>query len=158
AGSFNSGILELLRSTLWTKVDQYTTRTLKLRVFTHLHDLSLAWHLKKKTGEIISIVDRGTDSLDSILNYILFNIFPTIADISIAVVYLIITFNIWFGIIVFGTMLLYLFVTIFVTEWRTKFKKQVNKLNNEMKASVVDSLINFETVKYYGAEQYEVEQ
>ncbi|CAF0760216.1 unnamed protein product [Adineta steineri] len=158
AGSFNSGILELLRSTLWTKVDQYTTRTLKLRVFTHLHDLSLAWHLKKKTGEIISIVDRGTDSLDSILNYILFNIFPTIADISIAVVYLIITFNIWFGIIVFGTMLLYLSVTIFVTEWRTKFKKQVNKLNNEMKASVVDSLINFETVKYYGAEQYEVEQ
>ncbi|CAF0743833.1 unnamed protein product [Didymodactylos carnosus] len=157
-GSFGSGMLGLLRSVLWIKVEQYTTRTLKLRVFSHLHNLSLKWHLSRKTGEVLRIVDRGTDSVDSLLNYILFNIVPTIADILIAIVYFIIVFNIWFGIIVFATMLIYLIVTILITEWRTKYKREMNKLDNEMSATAVDSLLNFETVKYYGAEPYEVNQ
>ncbi|CAF1130323.1 unnamed protein product [Adineta ricciae] len=158
AGGFGSGLLSIARSTLWVKIDQYTTRTLKLRVLSHLHDLSLRWHLVRKTGEVLRIVDRGTESVDSLLNYILFNIFPTIADIIVAVVYFIIQFNIWFGIIVFATMLIYLLTTIVITEWRTKFKKEMNKLDNAVNAAAVDSLVNFETVKYYGAEQYEVEQ
>ncbi|UJR30014.1 hypothetical protein I4U23_017559 [Adineta vaga] len=158
AGGFGSGLLSIVRSTLWVKIDQYTTRSLKIRVLSHLHDLSLRWHLIRKTGEVIRIVDRGTESVDSILNYILFNIFPTIADILIAIVYLIIKFNIWFGIIVFATMLIYLSSTIVITEWRTKFKKEMNKLDNAISGSAVDSLVNFETVKYYGAEKYEVEQ
>jgi ATP-binding cassette, subfamily B (MDR/TAP), member 6 len=66
-----------------------------VRVFSHLHDLSLSWHLTRKTGEVLRIVDRGTDSVDSLLNYVLFNIFPTIADIVIAIVYFIVQFNIW---------------------------------------------------------------
>jgi len=95
AGIFGSGLLGVFRSTLWVKVEQYTTRALKLRVFSHLHNLSLRWHLSRKTGEVLRIVDRGTDSVDSLLNYLLFNILPTIADILIAVIYFIITFNIW---------------------------------------------------------------
>ncbi len=95
AGLFGSGLLGIIRSTLWTKIEQYTTRTLKLRVFSHLHHLSLRWHLTRKTGEVLRIVDRGTDSVDSLLNYILFNIFPTIADIVIAIIYFIVKFNIW---------------------------------------------------------------
>ena len=95
AGGFGSGLLSIARSTLWVKIDQYTTRTLKLRVLSHLHNLSLRWHLVRKTGEVLRIVDRGTKSVDSLLNYILFNIFPTIADIIVAVVYFIIQFNIW---------------------------------------------------------------
>ncbi|CAF0928654.1 unnamed protein product [Didymodactylos carnosus] len=158
AGLFGSGALGILRTLLWVKVEQYTTRTLKLRVFSHLHNLSLKWHLSRKTGEVLRIVDRGTDSVDSLLNYILFNIVPTIADIIIAIAYFIIAFNIWFGIIVFATMLLYLILTILITEWRTKYKREMNKLDNEMGATAVDSLLNFETVKYYGAEPYEVNQ
>ncbi|CAF1384544.1 unnamed protein product [Rotaria magnacalcarata] len=158
AGGFGSGALSIVRSTLWTKVEQYTTRTLKIRVFSHLHDLSLSWHLSRKTGEVLRIVDRGTDSVDSLLNYVLFSIFPTIADIIIAIVYFVVQFNIWFGIIVFATMFTYLLITIFITEWRTKYKKEMNKLDNAMSATAVDSLLNFETVKYYGAEEYEVTQ
>lgn len=95
AGPFGSGLLGVLRTTLWTKIDQYTTRTLKIRVFSHLHNLSLSWHLTRKTGEVLRIVDRGTDSVDSLLNYVLFNIFPTIVDIMIAIIYFIVQFNIW---------------------------------------------------------------
>ena len=94
AGAF-SGFLSILRATLWTKIEQYTTRGLKLRVFSHLHDLSLSWHLNRKTGDVLRIVDRGTDSVDSLLNYIVFSIFPTIVDILVAIVYFIVQFNIW---------------------------------------------------------------
>ncbi|CAF4374453.1 unnamed protein product, partial [Rotaria sp. Silwood2] len=158
AGPFGSGMLGIIRSTLWTKIEQYTTQSLKLRVFSHLHHLSLSWHLTRKTGEVLRIVDRGTDSVDSLLNYILFSIVPTIADIMIAIVYFVVQFNIWFGIIVFATMLVYLLLTIVITEWRTKYKKEMNTLDNAMSGTAVDSLLNFETVKYYGAEQYEVTQ
>ncbi len=95
AGLFGSGLLGIIRTTVWTKVDQYTTRSLKLRVFSHLHNLSLRWHLSRKTGEVLRIVDRGTDSVDNLLNYVLFNILPTIADILISIVYFIVQFNIW---------------------------------------------------------------
>ncbi|CAF1346686.1 unnamed protein product [Rotaria sordida] len=158
AGLFGSGVLGIVRTTLWTKIEQYTTRSLKLQVFSHLHNLSLSWHLSRKTGEVLRIVDRGTDSVDSLLDYVLFSIFPTIADILIAIVYFVIQFNIWFGIIVFATMLIYLILTIVITEWRTKYKKEMNKFDNAMNATAVDSLLNFETVKYYGAERYEVTQ
>ncbi|CAF1480233.1 unnamed protein product [Rotaria sp. Silwood1] len=158
AGPFGSGALGILRSALWTKIEQYTTRSLKLRVFSHLHNLSLSWHLTRKTGEVLRIVDRGTDSVDSLLDYILFSIFPTIADIIIAIIYFVVQFNIWFGIIVFATMFVYLIATIVITEWRTKYKKDMNKFDNAMSGTAVDSLLNFETVKYYGAEQYEVAQ
>lgn len=94
-GSSGGGLLGIFRSTLWTKIEQYTTRTLKLQVFSHLHGLSLKWHLSRKTGEVLRIVDRGTGSVDSLLDYVLFNIFPTIADIAIAVIYFTIKFNIW---------------------------------------------------------------
>lgn len=158
AGPFGSGVLGILRTTLWTKIEQYTTRSLKIRVFSHLHGLSLSWHLQRKTGEVLRIVDRGTDSVDSLLDYVLFSIFPTITDIIIAIVYFIIQFNIWFGIIVFATMFTYLILTIVITEWRTKFRKEMNTLSNTMQGAAVDSLLNFETVKYYGAEKYEVQQ
>ncbi len=95
AGLFGTGLLGIIRTTLWTKIEQYTTRTLKLRVFSHLHNLSLHWHLSRKTGEVLRIVDRGTDSVDSLLNYVLFNIVPTIVDILVAIVYFTILFNIW---------------------------------------------------------------
>ncbi|KAJ8956256.1 hypothetical protein NQ318_014990 [Aromia moschata] len=156
-GTGGMGLLNNLRSFLWIRIQQYTTREVEVELFRHLHSLSLRWHLGRKTGEVLRVMDRGTDSINNLLNYIIFSIFPTITDILVAVVYFIAAFNAWFGLIVFITMILYIALTIVVTEWRTKFQRRMNLADNETRARSVDSLLNFETVKYYGAEQYEVE-
>uniref|UniRef100_A0A6M2DCA8 ATP-binding cassette sub-family B member 6 n=1 Tax=Xenopsylla cheopis TaxID=163159 RepID=A0A6M2DCA8_XENCH len=155
-GTGGMGLLNNLRSFLWIRIQQYTTREVELELFKHLHSLSLRWHLGRKTGEVLRVMDRGTDSINNLLNYILFSIMPTIVDILVAVVFFILAFNAWFGLIVFVTMILYIVVTISVTEWRTKFQRRMNLADNAQKARSVDSLLNFETVKYYGAEEYEV--
>ena len=152
------GLLNNLRSFFWIKVQQYTSRTMQVDLFAHLHSLSLRWHLGRKTGEVLSVMDRGTSSITNLLNYIIFSILPTFADIGVAVVFFIIAFDAWFGLIVFVTMAFYLLATIGVTEWRTKYRRDMNERQNEMKAKAVDSLLNFETVKYYGAEDYEVQR
>ncbi|XP_075977677.1 ABC transporter ATP-binding protein/permease Hmt-1 isoform X2 [Anticarsia gemmatalis] len=155
-GTGGMGFLNNLRSFLWIKVQQYTTRELQLELFKHLHGLPLWWHLSRKTGEVLRVMDRGTDSIDNLLSYILFSITPTLVDIVVAVVYFVTQFNAWFGLIVFATMVLYIIATIVVTEWRTKFQRRMNLADNDQKARSVDSLLNYETVKYYGAESYEV--
>ncbi|KAE8740122.1 ABC-transporter, subfamily B member 03 [Frankliniella occidentalis] len=157
SGTGAMGLLNNLRSFLWIRIQQYTTREVEVSLFEHLHALSLRWHLSRKTGEVLRVMDRGTDSINNLLNYILFSIFPTITDIVIAVVFFVSSFNGWFGLIVFTTMVLYIAATIMVTEWRTKFQRRMNLANNAQNARSVDSLLNFETVKYYGAEAYEVE-
>lgn len=156
-GTGGMGLLNNLRSFLWIRIQQYTTREVEVELFRHLHSLSLRWHLGRKTGEVLRVMDRGTDSINNLLNYIIFSILPTIIDILVAIVYFVAAFNIWFGIIVFITMSLYIILTIVITEWRTKFQRRMNLADNETRARSVDSLLNFETVKYYGAEQYEVE-
>ncbi|KAG4075106.1 hypothetical protein HA402_013501 [Bradysia odoriphaga] len=156
-GTGGMGLLNNLRSFLWIRISQYTTREIEVELFRHLHSLSLKWHLNRKTGEVLRVMDRGTDSINNLLNYILFSIAPTIVDILVAIVFFISAFNWWYGLIVFVTMGLYIFATIAVTEWRTKFQRRMNLADNAQKARSVDSLLNFETVKYYGAEQYEVD-
>lgn len=156
-GTGGMGVLNNLRSFLWIRIQQYSTREIEVELFRHLHGLSLRWHLERKTGEVLRIMDRGTDSITNLLNYILFSIVPTIVDILVAVVFFVSAFNKWFGLIVFLTMSFYIAATILVTEWRTKFQRRMNLANNAQNARSVDSLLNFETVKYYGAEAYEVE-
>lgn len=156
-GTGGMGLLNNVRSFLWIRITQYTTREIEVELFRHLHSLSLRWHLGRKTGEVLRVMDRGTDSITNLLNYIFFSIAPTLIDILIAVVYFCTVFNMWFGLIVFTTMILYIGVTIWVTEWRTKFIRRMNLADNETRARSVDSLLNFETVKYYGAEGYEVD-
>lgn len=107
-GTGSMGVLNNLRSFLWIRIQQYTTREIELELFAHLHHLSLRWHLNRKTGEVLRIMDRGTDSITNLLNYILFSITPTIIDILVAIVFFVSAFNIWFGIIVFCTMALYI--------------------------------------------------
>ncbi|GFT95101.1 ATP-binding cassette sub-family B member 6, mitochondrial [Nephila pilipes] len=153
----SNSFLNNIRSFLWIRVQQYTVKEVELDMYSHLHSLSLRWHLGRKIGEVLRVMDRGTSSISSLLGYIIFNILPTFADIFIAVIYFAVAFNIWFGLIVFVTMTLYLISTIWLTEWRTKFRRNANKLDNEVEAQCVDSLLNFETVKYYNAEAYESE-
>ncbi|XP_040888655.1 ATP-binding cassette, sub-family B (MDR/TAP), member 6a [Toxotes jaculatrix] len=155
-GAGASGFVSNLRSFLWIRVQQFTNRVVQVRLFAHLHALSLRWHLGRKTGEVLRSIDRGTSSINSLLSYIVFSIFPTIADIVISIIYFITYFNAWFGLIVFICMGLYLTLTIIITEWRTKFRRDMNQQDNNAKSKAVDSLLNFETVKYYNAENYEV--
>ncbi|XP_032880844.1 ATP-binding cassette sub-family B member 6, mitochondrial [Amblyraja radiata] len=157
-GTGSSGFVNNIRSFLWIKVQQYTSRHVQIGLFAHLHSLSLRWHLGRKTGEVLRSVDRGTNSINSLLSYIIFSIFPMIADIVIAIIYFSTNFNAWFGLIVFICMVFYLTTTILITEWRTKYRREMNTRDNEAKSKAVDSLLNFETVKYYNAESYEVNQ
>lgn len=152
------GLLSNLRSLMWIRVQQFTTKGIMVKLFAHLHGLSLQWHLNRKTGEVLRIMDRGTTSINSLLSYVVFNILPTIADIVIAIIYFITAFNAWFGVIIFFAMTLYLVCTIVITEWRTKFRREMNLKDNKMKQKAVDSLLNFETVKYYSNEDFEVER
>lgn len=157
-GAGGTGLLNNARSLLWISVEQYTTREVQIQFFGHLHRLSLRWHLQRKTGEVLRAMDRGTDSINSILNYLLFSILPVIADIIIAISYLATSFNIWFAVIVLVAMILYLIATFVITEWRTKYRRIMNLADNQQKQRSIDSLLNFETVKYYANENYETER
>ncbi|XP_012497968.1 PREDICTED: ATP-binding cassette sub-family B member 6, mitochondrial [Propithecus coquereli] len=157
-GTGSTGFVSNLRTFLWIRVQQFTSRRVELRLFSHLHELSLRWHLGRRTGEVLRIVDRGTSSVTGLLSYLVFSIIPTLADIIIGIIYFSMFFNAWFGLIVFLCMSLYLSLTIVVTEWRAKFRRAMNTQENATRARAVDSLLNFETVKYYNAEGYEVER
>ncbi|KAG5670885.1 hypothetical protein PVAND_001117 [Polypedilum vanderplanki] len=155
-GAGSMGLLNNLRTFLWIDIQQFTNLEIQVSLFKHLHSLSLRWHLGRKTGEVLRIMDRGTESINNLLNYILFSIVPTLADILIAVIFFMSYFNWIFGFIVLVTMSLYIYLTIAITEWRTKFQRRMNLADNATRAKSVDSLLNFETVKYYGQEDYEV--
>ncbi|KAI8325821.1 P-loop containing nucleoside triphosphate hydrolase protein, partial [Martensiomyces pterosporus] len=149
------GILSTVQSFVWIPVGQATTKRISVAMFEHLHRLSLRFHVGRKTGEILRVQDRGVTSVVSLLSSILFNIIPTIVDIVLACYFFSVMFDLYFGTIVLTTMASYLAVTILLTDWRTRYRRLSNYLDNEMEARAVDSLLNFETVKYYNAERFE---
>ncbi|KAI8638402.1 hypothetical protein BD408DRAFT_351925 [Parasitella parasitica] len=151
-----SGVIQALQNWLWIPIGQFTTREISVKLFAHLHSLSLHYHINRKTGEVLRIVDRGTNSIVQLLSQIVFQIFPALANILIAVVVFSVQFSLPFGVIVFATMSLYLYTTITLTEWRNSFRRKMNELDNFARTKAVDSLLNFETVKYYNAEGFEV--
>ncbi|CAG8454293.1 2138_t:CDS:10 [Diversispora eburnea] len=142
------GLVNTAQSLLWIPV-------VSVKMFEHLLNLSLRFHLNRKTGEILRVQDRGVSSIVSILSSVIFNIIPTLVDIVIAIVIFTIAFDLFFGMIVFATMSLYIVSTIIMTDWRTKYRRLTNLLDNNMEAKAVDSLLNYETVKLYAAEPFE---
>ena len=101
-------------------------------------------------------MDRGTGSIKTLLEYLVFYIIPTFIDILIAIVFFSLEFDLWFGLIIFIAMVLYLGITFIITEWRTKFRRKMNLMENEQRTKAMDSLLNAETVKYFSMESYEV--
>jgi ABC-type transport system involved in Fe-S cluster assembly fused permease/ATPase subunit len=152
------GVLSSLQYFLWIPVGQYTTREICVRMLEHLHSLSLQFHIQSKTGEILRVMDRGTSSIGSLLSYLAFNILPVFVDIGFAVIYFVFAFDSAIALIVLVTMILYIFFTIWITEWRTKFRREMNELDTASRGRAVDSLLNFETVKYFGNERWEVQE
>lgn len=152
----SSGLLNAARGWAWIPIEQYSNSTLTIRFFEHVHNLSLQFHLNRKTGELLRILDRGTSSIVSLLSTVLFQLVPVVADVLIAVIYFYREWNTTYASIVLVTMVAYVVVTVVMTEWRTQFRRAMISFDNDARAKAVDSLLNFETVKYYTAEQFEV--
>lgn len=153
----NVGIISSIQKLFWIPVSQWSTEHIAEKVFSHLHALSHSFHTSRKTGEVIKELDKGITSIGSLLNSVIFSIGPTLIDVAIAVLFFIITFDIWFGLIIVSTMFLFISLTIVITRWRVGFRRQMSSLDALVSGKAVDSLLNFETVKYFNAEQFEID-
>ena len=144
-----------LREFLFARVTQRAVRTIALKVFRHLHALSLRFHLNRQTGGMTRDIERGTRGVNSLISYSLFNILPTLVEITLVLTYLVINYDIWFSIITAVALVSYITFTVVVTEWRTHFRRTMNELESKASTKAIDSLLNYETVKYFGNEDYE---
>lgn len=144
-----------LREFVFAKVTQRAVRTIALQVFRHLHSLSMRFHLNRQTGGMTRDIERGTRGVSSLVSYTLFSILPTLIEIALVISYLAWHYNIWFTVITAGALLCYIAFTISVTEWRTHFRRTMNDLDSKANTKAIDSLINYETVKYFGNADYE---
>ncbi len=144
-----------LREFMFAKVTQRAVRTIALNVFNHVHALSLRFHLNRQTGGMTRDIERGTRAINSLISYTLFNILPTLVEISLVLTYLVLHYDIWFSLITGVALVSYIVFTISVTDWRTKFRRSMNDLDSKANSKAIDSLINYETVKYFGNESYE---
>jgi len=144
-----------LREALFARVTQRAVRNIALQVFNHLHDLSLRFHLERQTGGLTRDIERGTRSIGSLVSYTLYSILPTLVEVSLVIGILIVRYDIWFSVITAGALLIYIVFTISVTEWRTHFRRTMNELDSKANVRAIDSLLNYETVKYFNNEAFE---
>jgi ABC-type transport system involved in Fe-S cluster assembly fused permease/ATPase subunit len=144
-----------LREFFFARVTQRAVRTIALKVFRHLHALSLRFHLNRQTGGVTRDIERGTRGISSLVSYTLFSILPTIVEITLVLGYLSYQYDIWFSIITIVALVTYVIFTILITEWRTHFRRTMNDLDSKASTKAMDSLLNYETVKYFGNEEYE---
>ncbi len=144
-----------LRDAVFAKVTQRAIRRVALKVFEHLHSLSLRFHLDRQTGGVSRDIERGTRGISFLLNFTLFNILPTLLEIGLVAVILLKKYDAWFAIITFVTLIIYIAFTLFITEWRMVVRRTMNDLDSRANTRAIDSLLNYETVKYFGNEAYE---
>lgn len=144
-----------LRDAVFASVAQRTIRKVALSVFQHLHALSLRFHLERQTGGLTRSLERGTRAIEALLRYALFSIVPTLVEIGLVCVILWRMFNGWFALATFVTVFGYIGYTFFVSEWRIQFRRAMNDTDSKANTKAVDSLLNYETVKYFGNEQHE---
>ena len=155
AARFSGVVFDNLRNVVFERVGQDATRDLAVQVFSHLHRLSLRFHLSRRTGEVTKVIERGTKSIDVMLYFLLFNIAPTIIELVAVLVYFGITFGWGMSGATMAAVLAYIFVTRAITDWRNTLRARMNDLDTLTVGRSVDSLLNFETVKYFGAEARE---
>ena len=144
-----------LREVVFAKVTQSAIRSVALRVFQHLHALSLRFHLDRQTGGMARDIERGSRGVLSLITLSLYNILPTLVEIFLVLGYLLWHYDPWFSVITVSTLVVYVAFTVSVTNWRTHFRRVVNELDSEANNKATDSIINYETVKYFGNEAYE---
>ena len=144
-----------LREFFFARVTQRAVRNIAFKVFRHLHALSLRFHLNRQTGGVTRDIERGTRGISTLISYTLFSILPTLVEISLVLGYLSLQYDIWFSVITITALSVYILFTVLVTEWRTHFRRTMNDLDSKANVRAIDSLLNYETVKYFGNEEYE---
>ena len=144
-----------IRDALFSKVSQHSIRQISLTMFQHLHNLSLQFHLNRQTGALAKYIDRGTKGIDFLLRYVLFNIAPTFFEVFLVSGILFYLYGPWYALVTLVTIGLYSFLTFKITEWRNVFRKRMNQADNDVSTKMIDSLLNFETVKYFNNEAFE---
>lgn len=158
SGGGSIGLLSNLRSYLWIPISQNAYRRASIDIFCHVMDMDHGWHLHRRTGELLRIMDRGTASMQTLLGTVAFQIGPAIFDIVAAAVFLAFRLNWWIAVIVFITLSTYLPLTIWLTEWRGQFRRDLNARDNARSARATDALLNYETVKLFHNENLESSQ
>ncbi|QDF95580.1 metal ABC transporter permease [Azoarcus sp. DD4] len=152
---FSTSLFTELREIVFARVTQQAVREISLRVFRHLHALSLRFHLERQTGGLTRDIERGTRSIGSLISYTLYSILPTLVEIGLVVGILLVQYDAVFALITLGTLSFYILFTVKVTNWRTALRRQANELDSAANARAIDSLLNFETVKYFNNEAFE---
>ena len=151
---FNIGFQQL-RDIIFARVAQRALRQLALRTFRHIHQMSLSYHITRKTGGLSRIIERGVKGVEFLLRFLLFSIGPLLLELLMISVVLWVMFDFWYLVVVVGVITLYVAFTFKVTEWRVKLRREMNDQDTDANQKAIDSLLNFETVKYFGAEDRE---
>lgn len=144
-----------LRELVFAKATQGASRSIALQTFEHLHALSLRFHLARQTGGMTRDIERGVRGIESLISYSLYSIIPTLIEVGLVLTILAVKFDAWFAGITLLALSLYIFFTVRITEWRTQFRKQANEFDSAAHTRAIDSLLNYETVKYFGNESFE---
>jgi ATP-binding cassette, subfamily B, heavy metal transporter len=144
-----------LRDVIFTRVGQRALRLLALETFRHIHRLSMRYHISRKTGGLSRIIERGVKGVDFLLRFLLFSIGPLVLELVLTLAVLFFLFDVWYMLVVLVTITIYVWFTFSVTEWRVKIRKVMNDQDTDANQKAIDSLLNFETVKYFGAEERE---
>ncbi|WJF90711.1 ABC transporter ATP-binding protein/permease [Paraburkholderia bonniea] len=147
-----------LREILFSKVTESAVRQLALKVFQHLHALSLRFHLERQTGGMSRDIERGTRGITQLISYSLYSILPTLVEVGLVLGFFIVKYEAYYAIVTFIALATYITFTIKVTEWRTHFRRTMNDLDSRANSRAIDSLLNYETVKYFGNEAWETER
>ena len=147
-----------LRELVFSKATEGAARSISLEVFRHLHALSLRFHLERQTGGMTRDIERGTRAVRTLIGFTLFNIAPTLLEMALVLTLLAIKFDAWFAWITVAALVLYITYTVTITEWRTQFRKKMNDLDGAAHTRAVDSLLNYETVKYFNNEEFEAKR
>uniref|UniRef100_UPI004047461B ABCB family ABC transporter ATP-binding protein/permease n=1 Tax=Yoonia sp. TaxID=2212373 RepID=UPI004047461B len=150
--------LQQLRDAIFARVGQGALRALALETFTHIHRLSMRYHITRKTGGLSRVIERGVKGVDFLLRFMLFSVGPLILQLLLIMGVLFFTFDVWYLIVVAGTIGIYVWFTFAVTEWRVRIRKEMNEQDTDANQKAIDSLLNFETVKYFGAEKWEADR
>jgi ATP-binding cassette subfamily B protein len=151
-----SALFNELRDAIFSRVRHGAMRQVSTRVLEQLHRLSLRYHLERKTGGISRDLERGARSVSSLLNYMAFSILPTLVEVTLIAAILLRDYNPWFAVITFGSVVVYIYFTLKITEWRMTYRITMNATDSKANTQAIDSLINYETVKYFGNEQHEL--
>ena len=152
---FSATLFAELRDVIFVPVTQRAIRRVALGVFRHLHSLSLRFHLERQTGGMTRDIERGTRGIATLLSYVIFSILPVILEFSLVAVVLLTKFDWRFAAVTFGAVLVYIAFTFTITEWRMEIRRRANELDSRASTRAIDSLLNYETVKYFGNEEFE---